>query len=284
MIAVACKVGSELSLSQFERLREVVRAHSGIALRVDQLEMVSSRLSRRLRMLALQSFDDYFGLLQGAGGDELQHLLNTFTTNKTSFFREAHHFEELRARVLQPKLRCTASPHLRIWSAGCSTGEEPYSVVATLLQAISEWERADIKVLASDIDTQVLQTAERAVYRAEKGEELPPEIARRWFVRGTGEKSGFLRARRELRERVSFRRINFIDPQWPVRARFDAIFCRNALIYFDLPVQRQIVARLLTYLAPGGLLLLGHSEAMAGTRPDLRSLGRTTYLYLGDGG
>ncbi|HEY6879366.1 MAG TPA: CheR family methyltransferase [Polyangiales bacterium] len=273
----------ELSAQQFAHFRQLVREHSGIALRPEKHQLVCSRVARRLRALSLSSFDEYLALLarQGPHGEELEQLLNAITTNKTSFFREAHHFEELQKHVVQPKLRETDAPRLRVWSAGCSTGEEPYSIVATLLAATPRWEHADIAVLASDLDTNVLAVGERGVYSLEKLEELPAAIAERWFIRGTGDKAGLIRARRELRQRIAFRRINFIEPDWPVRTRFDAIFCRNALIYFDPPVQREIVSRLLAYLAPGGMLFLGHSESMAGVRPDLRSLGRTSYLYLG---
>lgn len=281
----AQNAGYELSAQQFERFQQLVRAHSGIALRPEKHQLVCSRLARRLRALALSSFDEYLALLarQGPDGEELEQLLNAITTNKTSFFREAHHFSELCEHVLKPKLQRAGAPRLRVWSAGCSTGEEPYSVVATLLQATPRWEQADIAVLASDLDTNVLAVGERGVYPAEKLDELPTAIAKRWFVHGTGDKASLIRVRKELRQRVGFRRINFIEPDWPVRTRFDAIFCRNALIYFEPPMQREIAARLLAHLEPGGLLFLGHAESMAGARPDLRSLGRTSYVYLGGG-
>lgn len=277
-------VGYQLSTAQFERFRQLVGEHAGIALRPEKQQLVCSRLARRLRALGLTSFDEYYALIarEGDHGEELEQLLNAITTNKTSFFREAHHFDELRNRVVLPKLRDGAgSLQLRVWSAGCSTGEEPYSIVTTLLDAIPNWQSADIRVLASDLDSNVLTVAERGVYALDKLEELPDGCGRRWFIAGSGDKAGFIRARRELRERVAFRRINFVDPVWPVKACFDAVFCRNALIYFDTDTQKRIVERLLGYLKPGGLLLLGHSESMAGVRADLQSLGRTTYEYLG---
>lgn len=279
-------VGYQLSGEQFARFRELVYQQAGIALRPEKQQLVCSRLARRLRALDLASFDDYYALIarEGSHGSELEQLLNAITTNKTSFFREAHHFDELKNRVVAPKLSArTSSPvHIRVWSAGCSTGEEPYSILSTVLDAIPTNASADVRVLASDLDSSVLSVGERGVYPVEKLEELPESCKKRWFIRGTGAKAAFIRARRELREKVAFRRINFVDGAWPIHTRFDAIFCRNALIYFDAPTQRKIVDRLVAYLHPGGHLFLGHSESMAGVRPDLQSLGRTSYLYLGD--
>lgn len=278
--------GYKLTFEQFERFRQLVYAHSGIALRPEKQQLVCSRLSKRLRELGLGTFDEYYAAVDGTpgGSPELEHLLNAITTNKTSFFREAHHFTELRTRVVEPAAERSASEpvRLRIWSAGCSTGEEPYSILMTLLDALPHWESADVRVLASDLDSEVLATGERGVYPEERVADLAPDVRKRWFVEGTGDKHGLVRVRRALRERVAFRRINFIEYPFPIQTRFDAIFCRNALIYFDSPMQQRIVESLLSYLTPGGYLFLGHSESMAGVRPDLKSLGRTTYQYSGD--
>ena len=272
-------VGYKLTAEQFERFRALVHQRSGIALRPEKQQLLCSRLARRLRELHLSSFDQYYALvMQDVHGVELEQLLNAITTNKTSFFREAHHFDELRNRVVA-KIVASGGRRLRVWSAGCSTGEEPYSILMTALDAIPSWETADVRVLASDIDSEVLATAERGVYAAEALEDVPPELRRRWFIEGTGDKVGQVRVRGVLRERAAFRRINFVAPSWPVRATFDAIFCRNALIYFDTETQHRVVKRLLTYLAPGGCLFLGHSESMAGMHPELTSLGRTSYRY-----
>lgn len=274
--------GYKLSGTEFERFRKLVRERAGIALRPEKRQLVCSRLSSRLRKLGLPSFAEYFALLSREGEGELVHLLNAITTNKTSFFREAHHFEMLVSRGLLPKLHESAGPlRYRIWSAGCSSGEEVYSGLASVLDATPGWERADIRALASDLDTNVLALGERGVYSEEALEQLPGQLGERWFIRGSGDKQGLVRVRRPLRERVAFRRINFIEPTWPVRTQFDAIFCRNALIYFEHETQREIVSRLLRFLKPDGLLFLGHSESMAGARPDLKSLGRTAYQYQG---
>ena len=274
-------VGFKLSGEQFERFRQLVHARSGIALRPEKAQLVCSRLARRLRALGLGDFDAYYArVTEDASGVELEQLLNAITTNKTSFFREEHHFEVLRTRVLAP-LVASGARKLRVWSAGCSTGEEPYSLAITACEAIPDWERADVRILASDIDSQVLAIGERGVYAAEKLEGIPDAQRRRWFIEGTGDKQGLVRVRGVLRRLVSFRQINFVAPDWPIHARFDAVFCRNALIYFDIATQKRVVARLLEYLAPGGLLCLGHSESLAGVHPALRSLGRTAYAYEG---
>lgn len=274
--------GYTLSGEQFERFRRLVREEAGIALRDEKQQLVCSRLAKRLRALSLQTFDEYYALLMrdGARG-ELEQLLNAITTNKTNFYREAHHFTELVARVVKPRLHNSSALSLRVWSAGCSSGEEAYTILMTLLDAIPHWQSCDIRVLASDLDTNMIATGERGVYDAACLQDIPRDVAARWLIKGVGQKDGLVRVRRALRERVAFRRINFIEPRWPVRARFDAIFCRNALIYFDAETQREIVSRLLTHLRQGGLLFLGHSESMAGVRPDLKSHGKTCYEYLG---
>jgi chemotaxis protein methyltransferase CheR len=273
--------GYSLSTSQFERFRALVRKHAGIHLRDEKKQLVCSRLSKRLRSLGLDSFDDYYDLVteSDAEGDELQALVNAITTNKTSFYREAHHFEELQRLVVKPLVTTSRGGGIRFraWSAGSSTGEEAYTILMSVCSVVPQWEASDISVLASDIDTNVLQTGARGVYPDERLDEIPGDLAARWCIRGSGDKAGLIRMRRALRERVQFERINFIEPQWPVDEEFDAIFCRNALIYFDQPTQVQIVSRLVRFLRPNGLLFLGHSESGVGARPELRSLGRTAY-------
>lgn len=286
MSEIADPTTLDLSPKQFEQFSRLVHEHSGITLKPEKKLMLSSRLAKRVRALNLQSFDDYYVVLttKDPHGHELEQMLNAVTTNKTHFFRESHHFDELRACLGRPSflgLGGKSVPRLRIWSAACSTGEEPYSILMTVLDSLPGWESMDIRVLASDLDSQVLSVAERGIYRSEQCSDVPPALAKRWFVAGEGEHAGKLRVRRELRERVAFRRLNLMAPSWPIRIRFHAIFCRNALIYFDAPTQSSIVAAFLNYLEPGGYLFLGHSESMAGVRPDLKSLGRTVYRFAG---
>jgi len=281
MNAVA-SVGYTLSQQQFERLRRLVYETSGIALRPEKQQMVCARLSKRLRALGMSSFDEYYALASSDRGQvELEQLLNAITTNKTSFFREAHHFDELRKLIAdRPRTAEEGAPRIRVWSAGCSTGEEAYTIAMTVLEALPAGTESGLRILASDLDSDVLAVAERGVYTAERMQDLPAPLLKRWFIPGTADKAGQYRAREALREKVAFRRINFVDPIWPIHTKFDAIFCRNALIYFDGPTQREIVGRLLGFLVPGGYLFLGHSESMAGTRPELKQLGRTTYRLL----
>lgn len=274
--------GYELSNAQFERFRTLLEQETGIALRDEKRQLVCTRLARRLRELKLATFEEYLHYVTHNHHVELEQLVNAMTTNKTAFYREAHHFELLARDCAGPKLRAAGKGplKLRVWSAGCSTGEEVYTCLITLLDAIPQWESCDIRALASDIDTNVLSVGERAVYSAEcLKDDVPREVAARWFIKGQDDQQGKVRIRRALRERVAFRQINFVAPSWPVHTKFDAIFCRNALIYFDITRQQQIVARLVQYLEPGGLLFLGHSESIAGVRPDLTSLGRTSYRY-----
>lgn len=282
MSAVVESGGVVLTDGQFERFRALVRRHAGIALRDEKKQLVCSRLSKRLRALQITSFDEYYALVEReeASGDELQKLLNAITTNKTNFFREAHHFELL-TEELRRRSATGGLSSLRVWSAGSSTGEEAYTILMTIAEALPAWESLDLRLLASDIDTNVLAVGERAVYDQRCLDDVPPALAQRWLIHGTGDKAGLVRVRRELRQRASFRQVNFVAESWPVRATFDAIFCRNALIYFDQPTQNRIVDRLLSHLRPDGLLFLGHAESMAGARPDLSNLGRTSYRYTG---
>lgn len=284
-IEVVESSGYTLSNEQFERFRALVRRLSGIWLRDEKKQLVCSRLGRRLRALSLDGFDAYYALVLGQGehGAELEKLINAITTNKTNFYREAHHFDDLVERVVRPRLAEGGTFRLRIWSAGCSSGEEIYTALMTVLDAVPGWERADIRALASDIDTDMLAAGERGVYSQDCLRDIPAAVSERWLIRGSAAKQGLVRVRRPLRERVSFRRINFVDPSWPINTRFDVVFCRNALIYFDTETQREIVGRLITYLKPGGLLFLGHSESMAGSRPELKSHGKTCFELAGEG-
>jgi chemotaxis protein methyltransferase CheR len=190
-------------------------------------------------------------------------MINCITTNKTSFFRESHHFDLLRNLLLHPlQLRAAAGQprRLRIWSAACSTGQEPYSIAIVIRDTITSPAAWDIKILASDIDTDVLARAERGIYETEDLDAMPPALRSRHFLRGTKDCAGLVSVKPELRRLVHFRRVNFVDPSWPVRGKFDAIFCRNVLIYFDRPTQYRLLSRLAGFLKPEGFLFVGHSE------------------------
>ena len=262
---------------EFARLRELIYTHAGIALAPCKRYLVQARLGRRLRELGLSTFADYHERLVGdASGAELTCFINAMTTNKTDFFREPHHFEHLASKWLAS--RAPGAPQrLRFWSAACSTGEEPYTLAITLLDALAGGAGWDIRILASDIDTDVLARAADGIYTAEQVAPVPQPLLRRYFLRGTGPRAGSVRVGPAARDLVTFRRINFLDEPWPIRARFDAIFCRNVLIYFDRPTQQRVLARLIACLAENGLLFLGHSESAHGLVEGLRAVGPTIY-------
>jgi chemotaxis protein methyltransferase CheR len=237
--------------------------------------MVYSRLARRVRRHGLASFADYLRVVE-RGGAELQEFINSLTTNKTDFFREPHHFEYLRGAVL-PRLAARGPRRVRVWCAASSTGEEPYTLAMTLREACPPAAGWDVKVLASDIDTAVLAAAERGVYDADRAGGIPPALLRKYFLRGAGANRGKVSARPELRELLAFRRINLVDDPWPVRTRFDAIFCRNVAIYFDRDTQRRLFDRFAAHLEPGGYLFLGHSETLHGLTDRYAPTGGTVY-------
>ncbi|HEY0885943.1 MAG TPA: CheR family methyltransferase [Ramlibacter sp.] len=255
----------------FARIRALIHRDAGIALGAHKREMVYSRVSRRLRQLGLPDFTTYVDLLESAeGGAECQLFINSLTTNLTSFYREEHHFPVL-ARLAQ------ASPGpLSIWCAAASTGEEPYSIAMTLFEAIGERACA-ARIIATDIDTDVLAKAESGVFRQERVGALSPERLKRFFSRGVGANAGYVKVRPEVRALVRFERLNLLDASWPVKERQDAIFCRNVMIYFDKPTQKRVLERFVPLLKPHGLLFAGHSENASLVSPAFRSAGQTVY-------
>jgi chemotaxis protein methyltransferase CheR len=269
-----------LTEHEFELLSALVAANTGIALGPAKRALLQGRLGKRLRALGLTSFLDYYRVLteRDPDGEELVRFINAVTTNKTEFFREAHHFAYLRDRwvpALRARVAEGAERVVRIWSAGCSSGEEPFSVAMTVVDALDGgW---DLKILASDIDTDMLQRGEAATYSLEDVAAVPPPTLHRHFLRGTGAKNGLVQVRPSLRGLVIFRRINLLADAWPIRTRFDIILCRNVLIYFDPPTQARVLGRLLDFLKDDGLLILGHSEAVHGIVEGLRHVGTTIY-------
>jgi len=271
----------ELTLfrDEFEALRRLIRARAGIHLPDNKSTLVASRLARRLRALGIASYGAYAELLRdGEATDECERFINALTTNKTSFYREAPHFEVLRDALLVPRYRAAgADARVRIWCAASSTGEEPYTIALTALEAAGVATPGRVpsgtRILATDLDTTVLAVAERGVYSEEVVGEVPRALTARYFVPGVGTESGQVRIRREVRDLLTFRQLNLIAPRWPMRGPFDAIFCRNVLIYFDAATQLEVVRRLGALLAADGHLFLGHSESMVGTRAGLESVG-----------
>ena len=263
----------DFSDEDFRSLRDLVRSVAGITLSEAKRELVYGRLSRRLRALQLSGFAEYIELIENGSDEELEEFTNAVTTNLTSFFREPHHFELLRLRAQQHRER--ERRPLRIWSAACSTGEEAWSIAMTLREAGCPGD-----VLATDIDTNVLETGDAGVYPAERTDALPPERLRAHFLRGTGENDGWVNIRPELRGMVKFRQLNLQAQPWPAMDAFDVIFCRNVAIYFDRDAQRQLLTRFAQLLRPGGLLAVGHAESFPASNRAFRACGRTAYEYV----
>lgn len=261
---------SELSDADFERIRSLIGKLAGIALAPVKRDLVYARLTRRLRALRMDRFDRYIDLVE-TDPEEGERFVNALTTNLTSFFREPHHFEML-AEVLKTKLR---SQTVRIWSAACSTGEEPYSIAMTIYEAHAEG-RASI--VASDIDTTVLERAVAGIYTAEHAEALSRARLERFFERGVGANAGYVRVRNELKTVVRFAHSNLQHAAWPVEGPLDVIFCRNVMIYFDHPTQRRILERMKSLLRPGGILFTGHSEVLFRVGDLFNSIGKTAYV------
>ncbi len=263
----------EFTDDDFHRIRGLILSHAGIHLGHNKRAMVYSRLGRQLRKLRIASFKEYLDHMESGTGAELAAFINSLTTNLTYFYRETHHFSALREFVQKGGLPWNST----IWSAGCSTGEEAYSIAMVLATALGSRSQVG-QVVASDIDTSVLEHAERGVYPAERTKNIPPAELKRFFLGGAGENAGFVKVRPELRRLVAFRQINLHETGWAVRAPVKVIFCRNVMIYFDARARRRILERFGALLHPGGLLFLGHSENVADMGGVFRSLGRTTYL------
>ncbi|MFC4727293.1 CheR family methyltransferase [Coralloluteibacterium thermophilus] len=255
----------------FRRIRDLIHARAGIALAPSKRDMVYSRLSRRLRATGIASFSDYLDALERDEGAEWEAFTNALTTNLTSFFREAHHFD-----ILARHLEARRGRRLRIWSCAASTGEEPWSLAITACEAMGTL-APPVEIVGTDIDTQVLQTAARGVYPLERIKGLSAERQRRFFQRGTGANEGMCRVKPELRALVRFAPLNLLAERYDVGGPFDAIFCRNVMIYFDKPTQRAVLQRLAPMLAEDGLFFAGHSESFFHAGDLLTLTGHTVY-------
>lgn len=261
------------TLDDFERVRQLIYKHAGISLAPVKKDMVYSRLARRLRALNYATFAEYLAHLERGDEAEWEVFVNSLTTNLTSFFRENHHFD-----ILRQQMRDCKSRPFRIWCSASSTGEEPYTLAITACEAYDTL-TPPVQIFASDIDTNVLNAARAGVYPMERVEKLSTERLRRFFLRGAGKHVGQARVRPELQSLISFDRINLLDKQWPMRTQFDAIFCRNVMIYFDKETQYQILARFKPFLTPHGFLYAGHSESFLHAADLFRSRGRTVYEH-----
>lgn len=262
--------GFQLNERDFGRARHLIDEYAGIKLSPQKRNMVYNRLLRRLRAHGVPSFGAYLDLVQADHSSERQAFVNALTTNLTAFFREPHHFELLAERAAQ-RAGKGAAP-LRVWSSACSTGEEAWSIAMVLREAGCA---ADI--VASDIDSEVLGTANTGVYRSERVADVEPARLKKHFLRGTGSNDGLVTIRPELRTMVRFFQLNLQAPEWPRQDRYDVIFCRNVVIYFDREAQKRLAGLFADMLAPGGLLVVGHSESFPAGHPAFRSCGRTAY-------
>lgn len=272
-VAAGDERGATLSLALFERVAARVEAKTGIVLKSHKLQMVQTRLAKRLRALGLDTFESYVELIESpAGASEEGPFINAVTTNLTSFFREAHHLEDLRDTMLAP-LAAAGQRRVRIWSAGCSTGEEPYSIAMTALGLGGAARGWDLKILATDLDTDVLARAAAGIYEADRIEAVPKELLGAAVTRLP---DGRIEMRQAAKSLISFKQLNLLG-DWPFAGPFDVIFCRNVLIYFSAEMKARLVDRYASMLTPTGTLYLGHSESLLGEHAMLRSDGRTIY-------
>jgi chemotaxis protein methyltransferase CheR len=276
--------GPILGEAEFDFLRHVIGENAGIVLGPTKRQLVQSRLSPRLRELGLSSYTKYCEHLRESGPEELVALINALTTNVTAFFRENHHFEALAQYMLPQALeRNQRSRRVRLWSAGCSSGEEAYCLAVIASEVLPPQQHWDLKILASDIDSNVLATAERGIYSLDRLANVSPQRLQCYFRKGMAEQAGNVRVSSQLAAQVSFRTLNLLH-EWPMRGPFDVIFCRNVMIYFDQATRERLISRFAELLAPEGYLCLGHSEAIHTGTALFKLVGKTIYRRVAHAG
>ncbi len=256
----------------FDYVRKLIYERAGISLSASKQNMVYSRLVRRVRANGFSNFTDYLGMLEHGDAAEWEAFTNSLTTNLTAFFREAHHFPILAEHVQKRKSR----QQIQLWCSASSTGEEPYSMAMTMVEVFGS-SSPPVHILATDVDTNVLATAQQGVYSMERLEKMPQDKLKRFFLKGSGSHAGSARVRQELRDMITFRPLNLLDDGWPVRGPFDAIFCRNVMIYFDKPTQYRILQKFAPLLARDGLMFAGHSESFHHAADLFKLRGKTVY-------
>jgi chemotaxis protein methyltransferase CheR len=266
--------------ADFRFIRELIAERTGIILSEGKRDLVYGRLSRRLRELRMTQFRDYCELLETGHDEEMVEFVNAITTNLTSFFREDHHFEflgkTLLPNLMKQKLQNNSARRLRIWSAGCSTGEEPYSIAMVVKEAIGKQDNWDVRILATDLDTKVLEKASNGIYEQSRVEGLSKARLQRWIKKGSGNNQGRVRMSSELQELITFKQLNLMN-DWPMKGPFDLIFCRNVVIYFNQPTQQVLFERYADLLDDKGHLFLGHSETMFQKTERYDLIGKTVY-------
>lgn len=264
---------------EFNRFRKLIYQETGISLSDHKRALVMSRLAKRLRIHHLDTYKAYYDYVTRPGNhDELREMVNAITTNKTSFFREDYHFKYLESTVF-PSMLANGSGNntLRIWSAGCSTGEEPYTIAATADSFFADKNNWSVSITATDIDTNVLNKSKNGIYPIDQAAQIPDKLLNKYFLRGVDENHGYFRAGNTLRSMIDFQQLNLISPDWDIKGKFQIIFCRNVIIYFDKDTQNKLITRFLSYLEPNGLLMLGHSESLHGHDYELVNCGKNIY-------
>jgi chemotaxis protein methyltransferase CheR len=256
----------------FQRIKKLIYDHAGINLSDGKRDMVYSRLARRLRANNLDTFREYLTVLERDNEAEWEAFTNSLTTNLTSFFREAHHFPLLAEHINHVRHR----KPIELWCSAASTGEEPYSMAMTMVDLFGSF-KPPVHILATDLDTNVLKKAHEGVYSADRVEKIPEDQVKRFFLRGTGANEGKVRVRDELREMITFRRLNLLDNSWPMQGPFEAVFCRNVMIYFDKPTQYEILKKFVPLMRRDALLFAGHSESFHHAADLFRIQGKTIY-------
>lgn len=262
----------EFTAKDFSRIRKLIYDHAGISLNDSKQELVYSRLSRRLRVTGLNTFTEYLNLLESDNEEEWEAFTNSLTTNLTAFFREPHHFPLLADHL---RARKNKGP-ISLWCSAASTGEEPYSMAITAAETFGTL-TPPVTIVASDLDTHVLEKAQSGVYLEERISKMNPDLVKKYFLRGTGKQQGYVRVRQELRNLITFRQVNLLAKDWPIRGPLDAIFCRNVMIYFDKPTQLEILKKFVPQLRSDGLLFAGHSESFHHAEEFFRLRGKTVY-------
>ncbi|MEW6426697.1 MAG: protein-glutamate O-methyltransferase CheR [Thermodesulfobacteriota bacterium] len=257
-----------LKNDEFRLLQELIYDLCGISLRENKKAMLAGRLNQRLRRLGLESYGDYLRVLRTPGSEEIVHLIDAVSTNKTCFFREQEHFDILRSQVLPAVWPREGGKLLRVWSAGCSSGQEPYSLAILLSDYAGDRDAMDFTLLATDISSRMLATAAAGMYSDDELDQLPRAMLARYFMRGRGARAGWHRIIPELRAKMTFRRMNMVG-DFGMQDRFDIIFCRNVMIYFDRPTRERLLEKFAECLSPQGYLFVGHAEAMVGGNSSL---------------
>ncbi len=278
-MANAITTFNELTEKQFCEISDMVRGICGINLHDGKKELIKARLTKRLRALNMNCFGEYIEYVKNeTDGIELTQMLDALSTNLTSFFREPDHFDHLAGKVIADIAAASErnGRRLRIWSAGCSSGEEPYSLAITVREAISNINDWDAKILATDISTRMLQRAKAGLYGDNRIRTVSPQLRQKYFDCVETRPQRVYKVRQDLQNMIHFARLNLMDP-WPMRGSFDAIFCRNVMIYFDKPTQDRLVNRFWDLLRPGGTLFIGHSESLTGTTHKFRYVKPTVY-------